>query len=132
MKTKIFVVLAATMMLALGCVRTQDKRTKFGMPIVKDSIVSRYERDVQQVYQAAKAVIEADGALANETIMHGQGNALQVVEGKVNQRGVWVKVESLDAKTTQVTVQTRTPGGGTDIDLAAQIDKEIALKLASH
>jgi hypothetical protein len=28
-----------------------------------------------------------------------------------------------------VTVQTRTPGGGSDIDLAHEIEKQIALKL---
>jgi hypothetical protein len=28
-----------------------------------------------------------------------------------------------------VTVQTRTPGGGSDIDLAHELEKQIALKL---
>jgi hypothetical protein len=54
---------------------------------------------------------------------------VKTVEGKVNQRTVWVRVEAVDPKVTEVTVQTRTPGGLSDIDLAHQLEKEIALKL---
>ena len=51
------------------------------------------------------------------------------VQGKVNQRTVYVRVEQIDPKITGVAVQTRTQGGVSDIDLAAQIDKQIALEL---
>ena len=61
--------------------------------------------------------------------MYNQTNAVKTVEGKVNQRTVWVRVEAVDPKVTEVTVQTRTPGGLSDIDLAHQLEKEIALKL---
>jgi hypothetical protein len=40
-----------------------------------------------------------------------------------------VKVEEIDPKVTRVIVQVRTKGGGTDIDLASEIDKQIALHL---
>jgi hypothetical protein len=57
------------------------------------------------------------------------GNMVKTIQGKVDQRTVWVRVEQLDPKTTATVVQTRTSGGVSDIDLAAQIDKQIYGKL---
>ena len=76
-------------------------------------------------------VIKFDGTLVSESIMHSDTNLVKTVEGRINQRNVWVRVEQVDPKVTSVKVQTRTPGGGTDIDLAHQVEKEIALKLVS-
>jgi len=71
--------------------------------------------------------------LVHEGTLYGQtnavGNMVRTVQGKVNQRSVYVRVEQVDPKVTGVTVQTRTSAGVSDIDLAAQIDKQIALKL---
>jgi hypothetical protein len=39
-------------------------------------------------------------------------------------------VEALDPRITGTAVQTRTSSGVSDIDLAAQIDKQIYMKLA--
>ena len=38
----------------------------------------------------------------------------------------------MDPKITSVTVQVRTSGGGTDLDLTQQLQNEIAIKLASR
>jgi hypothetical protein len=133
MKTKFFTTLLGLAVLATGCVDTVGGRKTAGVPFVHDKIEARYERPMDEVFQAAKDVIKYNGALANETILHGQTNAVnqiaKVAEGKVNQRTVWVRVEQTDPRITEVTVQARTAGGGSDIDLAAQIDKQIALKL---
>ena len=59
------------------------------------------------------------------------GDLVKTVEGRINQRNVWVRVEQVDPKVTSVKVQTRTPSGGADLDLAHQVEKEIALKLVS-
>ena len=56
-------------------------------------------------------------------------NTVKTVEGKINQRTVWVRVEAVDPKVTAVTVQTRTSGGVSDLDLAHEVEKQIALKL---
>jgi len=96
------------------------------MPLVKDKITGRYERSVDQIFQAAKDVIKENGVLVNESVLY---NKTKTVEGKVNQRSVWVRVEGIEPKVTEVTVQTRTAGGLSDIDLAHQLEKEIALKL---
>jgi hypothetical protein len=104
-----------------------------GVPFIKDKIESRYERPADQVFAAAKEVVKEDGVLLNEGTLYGQtntvNNVVKTVEGRVNQRTVWVAIAQIDPKVTDVTVQTRTQGGVSDIDLAAEIDKQIALKL---
>lgn len=129
MKTIIFTIFTATALLGAGCVSTVTDRTTPGMPLVKDRIQGRYERSVDEIFKAAKEVVKENGVLVNESILYNQTNLVKTVEGKVNQRNVWVRVEAIDPKITEVTVQTRTPGGLSDIDLAHELEKEIALKL---
>lgn len=129
MKRIIFAILAGLAVVGTGCVSTVNERTTAGMPFVKDKIQSRYERPVDQIFQASKDVIKDNGVLVREGVLYNQTNEVKTVEGKVNQRSVWVRVEAIDPKITEVTVQTRTPGGGSDIDLAAELQKQIALKL---
>lgn len=130
MKTSIYAILLGLVLAgAAGCVSTVDERKTAGVPFIKDRVEGRYERTVDQVASAAKQVITSNGVLVNESVIYNQTNTVKTVEGKVNQRTVWVRIEPLDQKVTAVTVQTRTPGGGSDIDLAHEIEKQIALKL---
>jgi hypothetical protein len=134
MKLKFFAALAGLGLLAAGCVDTVSGGKTVGVPFIKDKIESRYERPPDQVFAAAKDVIREDGTLINEGTLYNQtnsvGNVVKTIQGRVNQRTVWVAIAQEDPKITDVTVQTRTQGGVSDIDLAAQIDKQIALKLA--
>jgi hypothetical protein len=133
MKTKIFLGLLGAVLAGAGCVNTVSDRTTAGVPLLKDQIKGRYEKSVDQVYEAAKDVMKTDGALVHEgTVYNNQTNSFKVVEGKVNQRSVYIRIEPEDAKVTAVTVQARTKAGGPDVALAAQLDKEIALKLAGR
>ncbi|HLH56896.1 MAG TPA: DUF3568 family protein [Verrucomicrobiae bacterium] len=129
MKQIIFAISLGAVLLGAGCVSTVDERKTAGVPFIKDRIEGRYERSVDQVAQAAKQVVSSNGVLVNESTIYNQTNAIKTVEGKVNQRTVWVRIEEIDPKVTAVTVQTRTPGGGSDIDLAHDLEKQIALKL---
>ena len=129
MKTTIFATLLGLVLAGSGCVSTVDERSRAGVPFLKDKVEGHYERTVDQVANAAKEVIKSNGVLVNESVMYNKTNAVKTVEGKVNQRSVWVRVEPMDPKVTTVTVQTRTSGGGSDIDLAHEIEKQIALKL---
>ena len=129
MKTSTFAILLGLALIGAGCVSTVDERKTAGVPFIKDSVSGRYERSVDQVATAAKQVVSSNGVLVNESVIYNQTNSLKTVEGKVNQRTVWVRIESVDPKITAVTVQTRTPGGGSDIELAHEIEKQIALKL---
>ena len=134
MKTKIFAALLALAVVAVvGCVDTVAGRKTAGVPLIKDTIEARYDKPLDQVYEAAKTVIRDNGTLVSEHVVYGRTNTVdnlaKVVEGRVNQRSVLVRVEQREPSISDVAVQVRTQGGGADIDLAAQIDKQIALKL---
>jgi hypothetical protein len=69
--------------------------------------------------------LKYNGTLYSEDLLKS------TLEGTVNNRTVWVKVEELDPQVTRVTVQTRTKGGTSDVELAGEIDKQIAIRLAT-
>jgi hypothetical protein len=132
MKMKNLLALVGALIIGAGCVSTVNERSTVGVPFVKDRFEGRYERSVDQVLQAAKEVVMANGALTQEgTVYYDQNTSIKTVEGKVNQRNVWIRIQSLDPKVTSLTVQTRTKGGGSDLGLAHDIEKQIALKLAA-
>ena len=108
-----------------GCVTSPDGRQHVGMPFVKDRVTSAYEREVREVWTATKDVLNYNGKLYTEDVLKS------VLEASVNRRTVWVKVEQIDDKRTRVIVQARTSGGGADVGLAAEIDKQIAIRLAT-
>jgi hypothetical protein len=134
MKSKFFAAFLGLALVATGCVNTVSSTKTVGVPFVKDTIESRYERPADQVFQAAKEVIQYNGALVSDGVLYGRTNTVnniaKTLEGKVRQDTVWVRVEQVTPKITAVAVQTRTQGGVADIDLSAEIDKQIVLKLA--
>ena len=126
---KFSAVLAIAAITATGCVSTVNNEHTFATTWSKDTVAGRYQRTVDQVYQAASQVIVNNGVLLTEYIPHGT-NSVRSLEGKVNQRTVWIRVEAIDPKTTQVDVQARGSFGGSDLDLVHELEKEIALQLA--
>lgn len=131
MKAKMFLGLVALAIAAIGCVSTVNGRKTAAVPFVKDKIEGRYDRPASQVYDAAKEVVRLNGTLLRESTIFGGTNSTTVwaLEGKVNQRNVWIGVRQIDPKVSSVIVQARTKGGGSDIELCADLDKQIALKL---
>ena len=129
MKTNFLAVIAGIAIVAAGCVGTVNGKRTGAVPLVNDKVEGRYERTPSQVYDAAKEVLRFNGTLLNESTIHGTNNVL-ALEGKVNQRKVWIAVQPVDAKVTSVIVQARTSGGCTDRPLCHELDKQIALKLA--
>ena len=110
-----------------GCVGTVEGGSRAGVPLLHDNVSGRYERTLPQVFDAARAVLDAQGkTTANNTINHS-------LVGQVNQRSVFIKVDELDPvkPLTQITVQVRTKAGGADISLAHELEKEVALKLVN-
>ena len=130
MKLNIFAVLAGAALVATGCVRTVSDTHSFATTWSQDSVAGRYNRTVDQVYQAAVAVIQVNGKLLTEYIPHDNTNAVRSLEGRVNQHTVWIRVEGVDSRTTQVDVQARSSWGVSDVDLTHELEKEIALQLA--
>ena len=130
MKMKFLLAVLGTALLAVGCVSTVDGHKKAATPFLKDKVMGQYERPMDQVYDAAKTVVTRNGQLLTESNIHSSTNRVEAIVGRVNQRDVWVRVEALDPKITQVTVQVRTRAGGRDLDLAHELEKEVALELA--
>jgi hypothetical protein len=129
MKLKFFAALAGAALIATGCVRTVSDTHSFASTWSKDTVAGRYNRSVEQVYQASVQVVVNNGVLTKEYITPGT-NIVRSLEGKVNQRNVWIRVQAVDPKTTQVDVQARGSWGGSDVDLSHELEKEIALQLA--
>jgi len=106
-----------------GCYSSIEGRNRAGIPFSKDRIESRYERPVDEVFAAAKAVLSFNGTL------EGENTIQKVLWAKVDTRTVHVKVAEAEPKVTSVTVQARRKGGVADVYYASEIDKQIALRL---
>ena len=121
----VFLAVSTLAIFVTGCVSTVDGRSEIANPLVKDKIVRVYERPVMQCWAASKDVLTAMGTIFSEDVMQS------AVSAHVDTKIVRVKVESIDPKMSRVTVQVRTKTGGSDLDLAGEIDKQIALRLAT-
>jgi hypothetical protein len=105
-----------------GCYHTPDGRSRVGVPL-KDSFESRYQRTVPQILTAAKEVLSHNGTLTMDNSVN------HTLEAKVDGRDVVVKVDEVEPGISRVLVQARTKAHAPDLDLAAEIDKQIALRL---
>lgn len=125
MNTKISALVAGLCLLALtaGCYHTVEGRTKMGKPWSKDVIESRYERPVDALFAAAKEVLAFNGTLTSENTI------AKTLEAKIDNNTVWVRVEEVEPGITRVKTQARKKSGGGNVDLASEIDKQIALQL---
>lgn len=134
MKATSAVVLMGLALLTAGCVGTVSGKKTPGVPFVRDRIEGRYERPADQVYEAAREVLRLNGVLVSESTLHGgfSEGGIRTLEGRVNQRRVWISVEQIDPRVSSVVVQARTPGGGSDLYLCHELEKQIALRLVSR
>ena len=129
MKVKILTLGVCGMALALSsCVSTLDGKHKAGWPFAADTVEGRYERSPDQVWQAAKDTLNFNGKVTVENVVG------KTLEAKVDTRTVWMLVEPINPNPpylTRLLTQVRTKGGGTDKRLAAELDKQVAVRLAS-
>ncbi len=108
-----------------GCVHTVDDRSRAGVPFLRDKIEGRYEYPIDKVFRVAKDTLQLNGQLVAENTINNS------LEGIIDSRHVWVRVDSMGDRWTRATVQARTRGGGADLYLASEVDKQIALRLAT-
>jgi hypothetical protein len=106
-----------------GCYHTPDGRSRVGTPFVKDTFESRYQRTVPQIFEAAKEVLAHNGTLTGENTINN------TLEAKIDTRIVVVKVDEVEPGISRVLVQARSKARQPDLDLASEIDKQIALRL---
>ena len=133
MKKITFAVLVGMAIITGGCVKTvSDTHQASVWPVGKDQVEGRYERGIDQVYRAAFTVISNNGVVVTEYIPHDTSNGARSLQGKVSQCNVWVRVSSEDdPKITSIVVQVRTKWGNSNVELAHELEKEIALQLQS-
>ena len=132
MNKTIFAVFAGAALIAAGCVHTVSDTSTFAVSYGRDSVAGRYQRSVTQVYSAAVNVVSRDGVLTREYVPHEYTNEVRQLEGRVNDRKVWIRVEQVDPQVSQVDVEARTKMGRVDIDLVHELEKEIAIELATQ
>lgn len=129
MKNVFLALAGATLMsvLGTGCVSTVDGNTRAAVPFRKDRIFSRYQVPPEDVFNAAKHVLGAEkGGLG---VLQSENRINHSLIAKVDTRTVWIRVTELEPTVTEIVTQVRTDAGWTDLDLASEIDKQIALRL---
>ena len=77
MKMKIFAALVGAVIVTAGCVSTVSNTHSPALTWSKDKVEGRYERSVDQVYQASVAVIQNNGVLLTEFIPHDSTNTVR-------------------------------------------------------
>jgi len=132
MKTKIFVALAALTLAAAGCITTVSDTSVAGNPVGRDAVSGGYQRSLDDVYAAAVKVINTDGTLVMEYIPHDTTNTARAFKGRVSDNTVWMRVQTVTVEPplTELTVEARTKWGNQDLDMAHELEKEVALLLA--
>ncbi|MBL9170464.1 MAG: hypothetical protein JNN07_22195 [Verrucomicrobiales bacterium] len=108
-----------------GCIRTVDDHRRMGVPFVRDKIEGRYEYPTDKVIRAAKDVLQLNGQLTGENTVNNS------LEGIIDTRRIWIRIDPVGDRWSRATVQARTKGGGADLYLASEVDKQIALRLVT-
>jgi hypothetical protein len=69
------------------------------------------------------------GNITSEGKVFASTNQVRVVEGVVNGRMVYMRVEGIDPQVTAAVVQVRTKMGSTDLRIAKDLVQRIAVEL---
>jgi hypothetical protein len=107
----------------VGCQSTPAGNMRAGVPFVRDTIPSRYQRPVPVIFAAARKVLELNGTLTVENTINNS------LEARVDNRKVVILVREVEPGVSEILVEARTKGGVPDLVLAAELDKQIALNL---
>jgi hypothetical protein len=132
MKMNFFAVLAGAAFITAGCTSTVSDTHTTATTWSRDHLSQRYERSIDQAYQASVAVIQSNGVLITEYIPHDNTNSVRSLQGKVDEKNVWIRVELVDPNKplTEVTVQVRSKWGVSDVSLASELLTQVALQLS--
>ena len=124
MTFRLFLLCVASSLAAVsvGCISTPQGK-QFGLPGVRDTVVSRYERPMDQVINSAREVLSRTGTITGDDVVNN------AVSAKIDSRSVWVMVSEVEPLVTEVKVRVRSSRGTADQAMAAEIDKQIAIGL---
>ena len=117
MTFRLFLLCVASSLAAvsIGCISTPQGK-QFAVPGVRDTVVSRYERPMDQVINSAREVLSRTGTITGDDVVNNQ------VSAKINNRSVWVTVSEVEPLVTEVKVRVRSSRGTADQAMAAEID----------
>lgn len=112
-----------------GCVNTVTQNQPGALPVYRDRIEGRYQQPVESVFEASKRAVNSFGNITSEGKVLDRTNDVRVLEGNINGRNVYVRVEALEPQLTSVIVQVRTRMGGTDLNVARDVIRRLAVEL---
>jgi len=129
MKTMFNVLLVAMAVGVAGCVNTVTQNQPGRMPDYKDRLEARYQRSVPEVFEASKRALNSFGNITSEGQIFVGTNEVRIVEGAINGRNIYMRIEGVEPKVTSAIVQVRTKMGGTDLKTAKEVIQRIAVEL---
>jgi len=68
---------------SVGCISTPQGK-QFGVPGIRDTVVSRYERPMDQVINSAREVLSRTGTITGDDVVNN------AISAKIDNRSVWV------------------------------------------
>jgi len=120
--------LAVVLTLA-GCVGKVTETTPGRKPAYQDRVTNQYQKSVDQVFEAAKQAVTSFGNVTRADTVLAATNQVRTVDGLINGRSIYIRLEEVKPKTTTAVVQVRTKAGGTDLRLAADVVRQIGVYL---
>ena len=130
MKKEAFALVVGAALCVVGCVSTVTEPNPSSKAAYCDRVESRWDRPVDDVFAAAKRALNSYGNITGESAFAAGTNQVRTLSGSVNQNKVWMRMEGVKPSATSVVIQIRRPMGGTDLSLAHELEKGIALQLA--
>jgi hypothetical protein len=130
MKNEFFALLAGLLLGVTGCVHTVDDQKTAGLYLSRDKVEGRYKFPLNTVFEASKKALRSLGQVTRESTLLESTNQVRAIEGKVEGTDVWIRVEAIDAQVTSAIVQARSTWVGSNVPVAHEVEKRIALELA--
>jgi hypothetical protein len=122
--------LALALPLALvGCVGKVTETTPGAKPAYRDRVTNQYQKSVDQVFEATKQAVTSLGNVTRADTVLAATNQVRTVEGMINGRSIYIRLEEVKPKSTTAVVQVRTRVGGTDLRVAADVVRQIGVFL---
>lgn len=130
MKIGFLAILAGVVLGVAGCVHTVTDQKTAGVYLSRDKVEGRYKFPINTVFEAAKRALQVTGQVTRESTLLESTNQVRALEGKVRDTDVWIRIEAVDAQVTSAIVQARSTWVGSNIPVAHDVEKQIALELA--
>lgn len=113
----------------VGCVHTVTENKPGQLPAYRDRLEVRYQKPVDVVFEAAKRALTSYGNITAEGKVFTGTNEVRVVEGLINARSIYMRLEQIDPQVTSAIIQVRTKLGGTDLRIAKDLVQRIPVEL---